>query len=122
MIRFAPPLPDGCPTCFRATVHGIVFAGRERHVERMREGDAVRLVADPPGQDSPEVWVHLETGEPVGHLPPEIAAWLWPWMSRGGQADAVAVRVHGGDVPSWRRLLIEVVCRTVETEGGSGGS
>jgi hypothetical protein len=40
-------------------------------------------------------------------------------MSRGGHAEAVAVRVHGCDVPSWRRLLIEVVCRTV-SRGGEG--
>ncbi len=80
-------------------------------MDAIREGDAIRLVADPPGQDDPEVWVHLATGEPIGHLPPEIGDWLWPWMSRGGHADAVAVRVHGHDVPSWRRVLIEVACR-----------
>jgi hypothetical protein len=112
MIRLPPPFPDGRPTCFRSTVHGTVFAGRDRHLDGMREGDEVRLVADPPGQDAPEVWVHLATGEPIGHLPPEIGTWLWPWMSRGGRADAVAVRVHGCEVPSWRRILIEVVCRT----------
>ncbi len=65
-----------------------------------------------PCQDAPEVWVHLRSGEPIGHLPPEIGHWLWPWMSRGGHAEAVAVRVGGDDVPSWRRVLVEVVCRT----------
>ena len=88
-----------------------MFADRERHFENLQEGDAVRLVADPPVQDAPEVWVHLETGEPIGHLPPDIAAWLWPWLSRGGVADARALRVRGADAPSWRRLLLEVHCR-----------
>jgi hypothetical protein len=46
----------------------------------------------------------------LGHLPPEIEAWLTPWMLRGGRATARALRVRGDDVPSWRRLLIEVRC------------
>jgi len=71
----------------------------------------MRLVPDPPVQDPPGVWVHLSTGEPVGHLPPDIAGWLWPWMSRGGHAEARAVRVRGQESPSWRRLLVEVTCR-----------
>ncbi|MDZ7779335.1 MAG: hypothetical protein U5R14_05260 [Gemmatimonadota bacterium] len=62
-------------------------------------------------QDHPEVWVHLPSGEPVGHLPPDIADWLWPWMAYGGAAEARAVRVEGPDAPSWRRLLVEVSCR-----------
>jgi hypothetical protein len=93
-------------------VHGTVFAGRDRFVERLSEGERLRLVADPPVQNEPEVWVHLESGEPIGHLPPEIGRWLWPWLSLGGVAEARAVRVRGADVPSWRRLLLEVSCRT----------
>ncbi|MBM4182594.1 MAG: hypothetical protein FJ207_00030 [Gemmatimonadetes bacterium] len=77
----------------------------------MAAGDALLLVPDPPIQEEPEVWVHLASGEPVGHLPAEIAAWLWPWMSGGGVADAKALKVRGADVPSWRRLLLEVSCR-----------
>lgn len=110
MSYLPPPFPSGRPPSFRSTVHGLVFADRERHLDDMRDGDPVRLVPDPPGQDDPGVWVHLSSGEPVGHLPPEIAAWLWPWMRRGGHAEAKALRVHGGDVPSWRRLLLEVEC------------
>ena len=91
-------------------MHGTVFAGRDRLIDAMHAGDPVRLVPDPPGQDDPEVWVHLPTGEPVGHLPPEICRWLWPWMRRGGLARAHALRVHGADVPSWRRLLLQVDC------------
>lgn len=107
-----PPFPAGRPACFRSTVHGTVFAGRDRHVARLHDGESVRLVADPPVQKDPEVWVHLESGEPIGHLPPEIGRWLWPWMCSGGVAEARAVRVRGDDVPSWRRLLLEVSCRT----------
>ena len=105
-----PPFPEGCPRTFRSTVHGTVFAGRDRHLDRMSPGDPVTLIPDPPGQDDPEVWVHLPTGDPVGHLPPEICRWLWPWMRGGGAARARALRVHGADCPSWRRLLVEVDC------------
>jgi len=52
----------------------------------------------------------VKAGDPVGHLPPEINAWLAPWMLRGGAASATAVRVGGSEVPSWKRLLIEVCC------------
>ena len=107
----APPsYPDGCPRAFRATVHGTVFGGRERHLGGVHDGDTLRLVPDPPGQDDPGVWVHLASGEPIGHLPPEIAAWLWPWMSGGGVAEARALKVGGDDVPSWRRVVLEVSC------------
>ena len=76
----------------------------------LQAGDTVRLIADPPVQIDPEVRVHLESGEPIGHLPVEIGRWLWPWLSRGGVAEARALRVRGSDVPSWRRLLLEVSC------------
>ena len=77
----------------------------------LQAGDTVRLIADPPVQIDPEVWVHMESGEPIGHLPVEIGRWLWPGLSRGGVAEARALRVRGSDVPSWRRLLLEVSCR-----------
>lgn len=72
----------------------------------------LHLIPDPPGQEAPDVWVHLQDGDPVGHLPPEIARWLAPWLLQGGAAVARALRVQGADVPSWRRLLLEVSCRT----------
>jgi len=106
-----PPFPAGCPACFRSTVHGTVFAGRERFVDLLCEGETLRLVADPPVQREPEVWVHLESGEPIGHLPPEIGRWLWPWLSRGGVAEARALTVRGAEAPSWRRLVLEVSCQ-----------
>ncbi|MCH7992289.1 MAG: hypothetical protein IIC35_07715 [Gemmatimonadetes bacterium] len=106
----SPPFPEGQPSRFRATVHGTVFAGRDRFVEGLCDGDEVRLVADPPMKDEPGVWVHLESGEPIGHLPPDIASWLWPWLIHGGVAKARLLRVRGDDVPSWRRLVLEVSC------------
>ncbi len=105
-----PPFPAGRPRSFRATVHGTVFADRERHLERIREGDSLNLMPDPASDENPEVWVHLETGDPVGHLPPEIGEWLAPWMMKGGAAKATAIRVRGRETPSWRRLLLEVFC------------
>lgn len=105
-----PPFPAGRPPVFRATVHGTVFAGRERHLEGLRPGDSLMVVPDPPGGDEPGVWLHLPAGDPVGHLPPEIAVWLWPWLRGGGRAEARALAVHGADTPSWRRLLVEVRC------------
>jgi hypothetical protein len=108
----APPFPDGRPRAFRSTVHGTVFGGRDRHLEGVRDGDVLRIVPDPPGQDVPGVWVHLPTGEPIGHLPPEIAVWLWPWLSGGGAAEARAAHVGGRDEPSWRRVVVEVRCGT----------
>lgn len=115
----APPLPEHAPPCFRATVHGSVFARRSDHVERIRAGDELLLIPDPPVQDQPEIWVHLPSGDPVGHLPPEIQSWLAPWMLRGGRARARALRVSGPETPSWRRLLIEVTCET--PRGGERG-
>jgi len=112
-----PPFPRGRPACFRSTLHGSVFAGRDRLLDEVREGDRVALLADPPVQGSPEVWVHLSTGDPIGHLPPEISGWLCPWMQEGGRVDATAIKVCGDDVPSWRRVVLEVVCRTGEGRG-----
>lgn len=112
MIAGQPQFPTGQPTRFRSTVHGTVFAGRERHLESMSDGDALFLIPDPPVHDDGAVWVHLPSGEPVGHLPPEISHWLWPWMRQGGVAEAKALRVRGADTPSWRRLVLEVSCRT----------
>ncbi|MEK9502252.1 hypothetical protein [Gaopeijia maritima] len=93
-------------------MHGTVFGERSRHLDALKRGDPVVVLPDPPGEPEPGVWVHLPTGEPVGHLPPEIARWLWPWLARGGTAVGRALAVHGSEVPSWRRLVVEVDCRT----------
>lgn len=110
MTPLRPPFPEGQPARFRSTVHGTVFAGRDRFVNELSDGDELRLIPDPPVQDDPEVWVHLTSGEPIGHLPVEICSWLWPWLSRGGIATVRLLRVGGSEVPSWRRLLLEVSC------------
>ncbi len=98
------------PQTFRTTVHGTVFGRRSLHIEEIGPGDPVFLIPDPPGDDDPEVWVHLPGGEPLGHLPPEINRWLAPWIIGGGRAAATTVRVGGMEVPSWKRLLIEIDC------------
>jgi hypothetical protein len=100
--------PGARPTTFRTTVHGTVFGQRASRLADLHEGDRLVLIPDPPDADEPAVWVHLPAGDPVGHLPPEINEWLVPWMLRGGAASATAVRVGGDEVPSWKRLLIEV--------------
>lgn len=111
-------LPRSAPERFRATVHGSVFGSRTEQLERIEPGDALLLIPDPPPQEPPAIWVHRTSGDPVGHLPPEIASWLVPWMMDGGRATARALRVKGPDVPSWRRLLIEVVCERGARAGG----
>lgn len=108
--RVAPPLPAEYPERFVATVHGTVFCGRSEQVDALKAGDELVLLPGPPLDDEPGVWVHGRDGAIVGHLPPEIELWLAPWMQRGGSATARAIRVSGADVPSWRRLVIEVRC------------
>jgi hypothetical protein len=98
------------PARFRTTVHGTVFGRRSEHLEELSPGDRLLLIPDPPGEEEPAVWVHLPAGDPVGHLPPEINVWLAPWLLQGGAASARALRVGGSEVPSWKRLLIEVSC------------
>ena len=103
-------LPANYPATFRSTVHGTVFGTRSDHLEELTEGDTLLLIPDPPGQDDPEVWVHTRGGDPLGHLAPEIGSWLAPWLLGGGAASATALRVRGSEVPSWKRLVIEVRC------------
>lgn len=93
---------------FRATVHGLAFAGRSRHLDHVGRGERLHLIPEPPDSSVDQVWVHLEGGDPVGHLPDEIARWLAPWMRSGGSARVRAVRVGDASVPSWKRLVVEV--------------
>lgn len=110
MRRMPPPYPTDRPPCFRTTVHGTVFGARTAVLEHLTDGEELLLIPGPPLEDDPGVWVHRAGGDLVGHLPPEIERWLAPWLLRGGRARARALRVRGSDVPSWRRLLIEVDC------------
>lgn len=105
-----PALPPERPEHFFATVHGTVFGDRSRCVDELEPGDELVLLPDPPVIADSGVWVHGRDGDLIGHLPPEIEAWLAPWLLRGGRVQARAVRVSGDDVPSWRRVLIEVRC------------
>ena len=96
------------PVSFRTTVHGVVFGARSALLTELAVGEPLVLIPDPPGEEEPGVWVHLRGGDPVGHLPPEISSWLAPWLLHGGAASAVAVKIGGSEVPSWKRLVIEV--------------
>lgn len=113
------PPPDDQPHVFRSTVHGTVFGERAARLAELRGGDPLLLIPDPPDQEEPAVWVHRTSGDPLGHLPPEVNAWLAPWLLRGGAATAVALKVRGDEAPSWKRLLIEV--RLQGPECGAGG-
>ncbi|HJR62542.1 MAG TPA: HIRAN domain-containing protein [Gemmatimonadaceae bacterium] len=97
---------------FRTAVYGTVFGRRMDVVHRLHEGDRLILVPDPPGTDYPAVWVHAPGGDVIGHLPDDIARWLAPWMLEGGRCGALVSKVGTDDVESWRRLIIEVHCRT----------
>jgi len=44
---------------FRATVHGLPFGDRTRHLPRIRSGEPLMLLPDPPGSPNERVWVHL---------------------------------------------------------------
>ena len=91
-------------------MHGTLFGERERYLQTLEQGAVLHLSPDPPVQDDPQVWVMVPSGQPVGHLPEEVGTWLAPWLQGGGHATARTLRVHDEDVPSFRRLLIEVEC------------
>jgi len=96
---------------FRTPVYGTVFAGRTEVVHRLKPGDALILVPDPPVVDDPNVWVHARGGDVIGHLRPDIGESLASWMLRGGRCAAEVSEVGSDDVASWRRLVITVRCQ-----------
>ena len=107
-----PALEPPAAPLFRATIHGLAFADRARHLSKLSPDEELLLIPDPPGTVSAsQVWVHLPEGDPVGHLPNEIGRWLAPWMRRGGRARARVLKVGDESVPSWKRLLVEVSCQ-----------
>ena len=93
---------------FFTPVYGTVFADRAEVVNRLKPGDSLILVPDPPGVDDPNVWVHARGGDLVGHLRPDLGASLSTWMLQGGRCTASVVEVGTEDVASWRRLVIKV--------------
>jgi len=96
---------------FETPVYGTVFGRRSEVVHRLDVGDRLILVPDPPGTDEPSVWVHAPGGDVVGHLSPDINAWLVPWMLAGCRCGAVVSHIGGDDVASYKRLLITVRCK-----------
>jgi hypothetical protein len=96
---------------FDAPVYGTVFGQRTDVLRRLHPGDQLILVADPPGTEDPSVWVHAPGGDVIGHLSPDVNAWLVPWMLNGGRCGAVVSHVAGNDVASYKRLVITVRCR-----------
>lgn len=105
LATFTPPAAPR----FRATVHGLAFADRSRHLADVHPEEELYLIPDLP-EVADTVWVHVEGGQPLGHLPEEIGVWLAPWMREGGTASARVLKVGDATVPSWKRLLLEVVC------------
>ena len=105
---------------FRTAVYGTVFADRAAVVRRLRPGDPLILVADPPCIDEPSVWVHaVGGGDVIGHLSPDLNDWLVPWMLAGHGCRAVVASVGGADVASWKRLVIAVRCEKRRAGAGS---
>ncbi len=115
-------LPDA--SRFETPVYGTIFAARATAVQRLREGDTLILVPDPPGIDEapraaetvssgfvaeePKVWVHAQGGDVLGHLSPDINRWLVPLMLDGARYSASVRGVGDPGQVSWRRLTIEV--------------
>lgn len=105
---------------FQAPVYGTVFARRSEVVHRLQEGDRLILVPDPPGTYPPSVWVHAQGGDVVGHLSPDVNAWLAPSMLSGSCYAAQVATVRGDDVASYRRLVITVRAVGVRSASASG--
>ena len=95
-------------TEFRTPVYGTVFGKRPSVVQRLRQGDRLILVPDPPGTEPPNVWVHARGGDVVGHLSPDVNSWLVPLMLSGECYGAEVAQRFGNDVASWKRLVITV--------------
>jgi hypothetical protein len=93
---------------FSTPVYGTVFGRRADVVRRLRSGDRLILVPDPPGAEPQTVWVHASGGDVVGHLSPDVSAWLAPWMFRGACYGAEVIVNRGKHVASWKRLVITV--------------
>ncbi len=106
------PLTAPRDTHLRTPVYGTVFGKRMEVVHRLHVGDHLILVPDPPGTGNPAVWVHARGGDVVGHLPYTVSSWLVPWMLEGGRCGASVQRLESDEVPSTRRLIVEVTCVT----------
>jgi hypothetical protein len=103
MSRILPDTPY-----FETPVYGTVFAERAAVVGRLRPGDSLILLPDPPGVDDPSVWVHAPGGDVVGHLSPDVNTWLAPRMLGGAHYGAVVRSIGDPAMESWKRLVITV--------------
>ncbi|MEO6528316.1 MAG: hypothetical protein ABIP93_16975 [Gemmatimonadaceae bacterium] len=99
-------LPD--TPSFETPVYGTVFGQRAHVIRRLKEGDRLILVPDPPGVDDPSVWVHAPGGDVVGHLSPDVNTWLAPRMIDGALYGAQVRRIGQPGTESWKRLVISV--------------
>ena len=93
------------PATFSTAVHGTIFAGRLDVVLRLEGGDELALIPDPPGDETPAVWVHAQGGDVVGHLPVQICVWLAPWMLAGRGVYAPASERRYGLV-LWQKMHV----------------
>ena len=104
-------------TDFITQVYGTVFADRARVVERLAVGERIILVPDPPAVEEPLVWVHAIGGDVVGHLSPQVSAWLAPALLGGTRCGAVVHAVAAAGTESWQRLQVRVHCLPSTVEG-----
>ena len=95
---------------FSTALRGSIFGQRGEIARRLRTGDALLLIPDPPGVDEPAVWVHVRGGDVVGHLAPDVNAWLVPWLLEGGRCHATVAKVNSAETESWKRIIIDVEC------------
>ncbi|MFL5561675.1 MAG: hypothetical protein ACJ79K_09400 [Gemmatimonadaceae bacterium] len=93
---------------FSTAVRGTIFGKRSEIARRLRPGDALLLIPDPPGVDEPSVWVHARGGDVLGHLAPDVNLWLVPWLLAGGRCQATVAKINSEDTESWRRIIIDV--------------
>jgi hypothetical protein len=103
---------------FGTVIHGTVFGDRAAVASRLRVGDRLLLVPDPPRATIRNVWLHVPGGDVVGHLPPEVAYWLAPWMFAGGRAGCVVTAVQDAAVASYERYEVEVELRAAGDPAG----
>jgi len=93
---------------FVTPVYGTVFGTRAVVVQRLKVGDQLILVPDPPGVEHACVWVHAPGGDVLGHLSPDLNRWMVPDMLSGARYGASVQQVAQQDTESWRRLMIFV--------------
>ena len=93
---------------FSTPVYGTVFGRRASVLLRLKPGDRLILVPDPPGIANPHVWVHAPGGDVIGHLSPDVNSWLVTSMLDGERYGAEVTHVGGDDEASWKRLVITV--------------